>query len=143
MEENKKPTACVCCWITRDSTDVLLGKRRNSPYCSEWWELPGGKLEWMEDLVDCARREMFEETGLNLNNSSFQYMATINNTHFEEGEHCLTVIYKARIPSFFMPQNMEPEKSYGWEFFKLNELPDLTLPGIVPIAERLLDESGR
>jgi len=41
---------------------VLLLRRRKPPV--GLWENPGGMLEVGEDFVDCARRELYEETGI-------------------------------------------------------------------------------
>ena len=43
--------------------DVLLVKRAYPPRAGEW-SLPGGRLELGESLVDGVRREVREETGL-------------------------------------------------------------------------------
>ena len=44
-------------------TSVLLIRRRDEPYAGAW-ALPGGFLNIDESLEACARRELFEETGL-------------------------------------------------------------------------------
>ena len=41
-------------------------KRYEEPLFYKWWELPQGKLERGESLVECANRELSEETGLKL-----------------------------------------------------------------------------
>ncbi|CAN5194586.1 hypothetical protein BH24ACT19_BH24ACT19_05330 [soil metagenome] len=49
---------------TRDGPRALLMRRRKPPV--GLWENPGGMLEPGEDFTACARRETFEETGLDV-----------------------------------------------------------------------------
>jgi ADP-ribose pyrophosphatase YjhB (NUDIX family) len=49
--------------IERDGF-VLLGKRTEGSFRSGAWCLPGGFMEWSEDYLSAARREVREETGL-------------------------------------------------------------------------------
>lgn len=48
--------------VRNNEPRALLMRRRNPPV--GLWENPGGMLESGEDFVACARRETFEETGL-------------------------------------------------------------------------------
>lgn len=50
--------------VRKDEPRALLMRRRKPPV--GLWENPGGMLEPGEDFVDCARRETFEETGLDV-----------------------------------------------------------------------------
>ncbi|WP_010227639.1 NUDIX domain-containing protein [Gillisia marina] len=45
------------------SAKILLIKRKNEPYKNNW-ALPGGFLEAIENLEDAAKRELLEETGV-------------------------------------------------------------------------------
>ncbi|EIE24965.1 hypothetical protein COCSUDRAFT_83657 [Coccomyxa subellipsoidea C-169] len=48
-------------------TEVLLVRRAKAPEVGKW-TFPGGSLEVGETMVECAVREAYEETGLNLRN---------------------------------------------------------------------------
>jgi len=45
--------------------EILLGKRRDEPDRYKW-AIPGGKLELHETIEEGLKREMLEETGLNV-----------------------------------------------------------------------------
>ncbi len=54
----------VCSIIENEKGEILLEKRHdNGMYC-----LPGGAIELNETVSDALRREIYEETGITLNN---------------------------------------------------------------------------
>jgi len=58
-----RPFVGVGAVIVDEAGRVLLVKRRFEPLAGQW-SLPGGAVDVGETLVDCVRREMREETGL-------------------------------------------------------------------------------
>ena len=48
-----------------DGLSVLLIERMNEPF-KGCWAFPGGFMEMEEDAEDCAKRELKEETGLEI-----------------------------------------------------------------------------
>lgn len=56
------PVVGVGAVIVRDGKAIII-KRANEPYQGQW-SIPGGRVELGESLKDAVRREMREETGL-------------------------------------------------------------------------------
>src|SRR5688572_12553286 len=50
--------------IIFDGPLMLVSRRPPGSYFEGWWEWPGGKRQAGESAEQCARRELAEETGL-------------------------------------------------------------------------------
>ena|SRR3989344_2747540 len=96
---------------------VLLGKRKNSHGAGEYaW--PGGHLEFHESMIECAIREVKEETGMEIQNVKF---LRIMNFIIPE-KHYADISFSADWKSG-EPQTLEPEKCEGWKWYNLDSLP--------------------
>lgn len=127
--EEQKPKVGVGVIIIKDGK-VLLGKRKGS-HGEGSWSFPGGHLEFGEDVFACARREVMEETGVEITNLR---NATFTNDIFEkEGKHYVTLFVVAEILSGVV-EVKEPNKCDGWEWFSWDALPE---PLFVPIQNLL------
>jgi 8-oxo-dGTP diphosphatase len=99
---------------------VLLGERLNS-HGSGTWAFPGGHLELNESIEACARREVYEETGLYIKN--IQKAAFTNDIFHDEKKHYVTLFIRAEYDSGQL-QLKEPEKCKQWKWFKWNDFPE-------------------
>jgi 8-oxo-dGTP diphosphatase len=64
---SSKPTACA---VVEQDGRILLARRRYEPFAGKW-DLPGGFLEKGEHPLDGIRRELHEETGLEVEPDRF------------------------------------------------------------------------
>lgn len=55
----------VACIVINDNDEILMMQEAKES-CSGKWYLPAGRLEKNENLIDGAKREVYEETGLNV-----------------------------------------------------------------------------
>jgi len=69
-----KPILATMVYCIKDG-DVLLMLRNKEPNLGLWVG-PGGKLEPGESPYDCAKRELYEETGLEVNDLYFRGLIT-------------------------------------------------------------------
>ena len=117
--DTKRPLVGVGVMIKKDGK-ILLGKRINS-HGSMTWSFPGGHLEFMESLFECARREVFEETGISIKNL---YTGPFTNDMIkDENLHYLTV-YVIAEHCEGTPFVKEPDKCLEWKWFDPENLPD-------------------
>lgn len=103
-------------FVVRDSA-ILLGKRINC-YGEGSWGLPGGHLEAGETLIECARRELKEELGIEAI-SLHPIIITDNFGHRGQYVHISFLVkqFSGEI------KNMEPQFCSEWLFFKPEEIP--------------------
>jgi 8-oxo-dGTP diphosphatase len=106
---------------------VLLGKRRGA-HGAGTWGLPGGHLEHGETIDHCARREVLEETGLDVLDVRLgPYVSDV----FPEGKHYVTLFATARPSNGAEARVLEPEKCERWDWFVWEALPE---PLFLPLA---------
>lgn len=114
---------------------VLLGRRLGA-HGAGTWSAPGGRLEFGEDLLACARRELAEETGLQLGEACIGPVT--NNVFSDVGQHYVTVIVLAPHTQG-EPRTLEPDKCAGWQWFSWDALP---APLFAPL-QSLVDQGFR
>jgi 8-oxo-dGTP diphosphatase len=97
---------------------VLLGKRKGAHGAGEY-AFPGGHLEYQESFEECARRETQEESGLEIHNIRFQFVANIMHYAPQHYVHIGLVADWSR----GTPAVLEPEASEAWAWYEMDQLP--------------------
>lgn len=108
--------------IIRKDGKVLLGKRLKSHGTGRWCT-PGGHIEFGETPGQAARREVMEETGLELGSLAKSKSLPYLNTSFqEEGKQYITIYLEGEYIGGD-PIAKEPEKCAEWLWFDEDALP--------------------
>jgi 8-oxo-dGTP diphosphatase len=106
---------------------ILMGKRKGS-HAEGTNCLPGGHFEYMESIIDSAKREVMEETGLEIDNVRF---LCLSNLKEYAPKHYVDIGLLADWKSG-EPQIMEPDKCDGWGWYDIDNLPSGPLFSTIP-----------
>jgi molecular chaperone GrpE len=85
----KYPKVATGVLIFNEKQEILLVRSHKWP---KRWIVPGGKLEFSEKLIDCARREIKEETNLDLD--KLEYFST-SEAVVDQKNHFVFINYTA------------------------------------------------
>lgn len=128
--------------IFNEENCLLLQHRKDN----RQWGLIGGSMEVGESLEKTARREVFEETGLDLDELNWFGLFSGKELIYECPNKDVVVNVVAVYISRQFQGKIKVDKEEGYEvrFFKLNELPKDISPPDRPVIEqyfRSLDSS--
>ncbi len=115
--------------IIRKGSKILLGERIRSE--GNQWSFPGGHLELGESILNCAQREVLEETGLKLQN--IKLSPYITEDIFDIENHYISIYVLADYLEG-EPRVVEPNKCAGWDWFEWDHLPQ---PAFISLREFL------
>jgi len=112
--------------------EVLLGKRCGT-FRPGVFALPGGKPDFGESPEDTAKRETFEECGLEL--GALTQVGWINNYFPNDNQHWCTICYLCK---YFTgkPSVKELDKFKNWDWYSFNDLPSPLWKGLDVILKR-------
>ncbi|MDD3262376.1 MAG: NUDIX hydrolase [Candidatus Absconditabacteria bacterium] len=97
---------------------ILFGKRKNA-HGDGTRSFPGGHLEFGEEVFDCAKREVLEETGLTIKN--LRIGPYTNDIFDQENKHYITLFIISEYESGIL-EIKEPEKCDAWEWKGIGEI---------------------
>ena len=97
---------------------LLLVKRRKAPEAG-FWNLVGGKVDFLERAEDAIVRETLEEVGLSIELGPLLCLVEMIGI---DGQHWVSPVYRAALASG-EPVNREPDKIAELGWFALDDPP--------------------
>jgi 8-oxo-dGTP diphosphatase len=115
-------TACAFIYHVFDGvTKVFLPKRADTKkFLPGLYELPGGHIDFGEDIVDGLEREIKEELGMTVTIGEPYAVFTYENT--VKGSHSVEAIYFARFVEPIEQITIQPEDHSRYEWFTKEEV---------------------
>ena len=129
-------TDVVVFTIREERLQLLLIRRRNPPYRGRW-ALPGGFVGIDEDLEECAKRELAEETGIG--DLFLEQLYTFGDPDRDPRERVISVAYFGLAPCSRLRLKAASDASAA-AWFPLDRLPELAFDHqeIIQLAHRRL-----
>ena len=105
--------------IINKNNEILLQLRNKAPE-KGYWSIPGGRVEMFETIEDAVKREVKEETDLDV--EVINELGICNHIIENEKSHWVSPSYLCKINKG-EAKIMEPTKHIDMKWFKLTELP--------------------
>jgi 8-oxo-dGTP pyrophosphatase MutT (NUDIX family) len=112
--------------LIRNNAGKLLLLERQHRSKGVYWDIPGGRLQKGESLLETLRRELEEETGLKNIEGAFPFTMMVTNIRIPiQGNDVglILSIYRYDINSTFTPCLSAEHTSFGW--FSASEAAEL------------------
>jgi 8-oxo-dGTP diphosphatase len=118
--------------IMRPDKSFLITKRvKTKAWAPGCWEVSGGAAQAGEESADAVRREVLEETGLDVKNAiSGGYMFSYKRENPGEGDNYFVDIYRYEMDIDESDIHLQEEETDGFKFASLSEIKGLASQGI-------------
>lgn len=129
---------CASGVIIRNPDKEILLQHRSDNNC---WGLPGGAVELGEEVEEAARREVYEETGLVVNDLKFFGVFSGKKMYnkYPNGDEVYIIANVFITDNYSGNIRSDKNESKDLKFFKIDKLPDNINPPDIPILESYIN----
>ena len=109
--------------IKRPDGKFLITQRvMTKAWAPGWWEVSGGAAQAGEESVEAVRREVFEETGIDVTNADGGYVFTYKRENPGEGDNYFVDVYKFIKDVKDEDVHVQTEEALGYRFVTKEEI---------------------
>ena len=146
-DENKKPTGrtmkrndwclkdgeyhlTVLGVIGRPDGTFLITKRvMTKAWAPGWWEVSGGAAQAGEESFDAVKREVYEETGIDVSDADGGYVFTYKRENPGEGDNYFVDVYRFIKDVSDEDVHIQTEEALGYRFVTKEEIENIAAKG--------------
>lgn len=109
----------------------LITKRvMTKSWAPGWWEVSGGAAQAGEDSIDAVKRELLEETGIDVTNGEGGYVFSYRRDNPEEGDNYFVDVYRFTVDITEKDIHLQEEETAGYMLATLEDIEELGKQGI-------------
>ena len=117
--------------IARPDGKFLITKRvMTKSWAPGWWEVSGGGVMAGEDSADAVKREILEETGLDVTGSEGGYLFSYSRENPGEGDNYFVDIYRFIMGFEESDVKVQEKEAAGFKLATAEEIKELADQGI-------------
>jgi 8-oxo-dGTP diphosphatase len=120
--------------LLRSDGSFLLTSRPEGKAYAGYWEFPGGKLEAGETVAQALARELHEEIGITIQDS------TLWKTERIDYPHAWVQLNFCKVTQWQGELEMREGQSFAWQQLPVDVVP--VLPGTLPVLAWFAQERG-
>lgn len=117
--------------IARPDGKFLITQRvMTKSWAPGWWEVSGGGVMAGEDSADAVKREILEETGLDVTDSEGGYLFSYHRENPGEGDNYFVDIYRFIMDFDESDVKVQDKEAAGFKLATIEEIKELAAQGI-------------
>ena len=117
--------------VKRPDGKFLITKRAmDKAWSTGWWEISGGAAMAGEDSLDAVKREILEETGLDVNNAAGGFLFSYHRENPGEGDNYFVDVYRFVLDIDENDLKLQTEETDGYMFATKEEIENFAKEGI-------------
>jgi 8-oxo-dGTP pyrophosphatase MutT (NUDIX family) len=117
--------------IMRSDGRFLITKRvMTKAWAPGWWEVSGGAAQAGEESEDAVKREILEETGLDVTGAEGGYLFSYHRENPGEGDNYFVDVYRYVMDIDESSIHLQEEETDGFRFATAEEIAALASEGI-------------
>lgn len=113
-----------------DHTFLITRRVMSKAWAPGWWEVSGGAAQAGEESMEAVRREVFEETGLDVTNARGGYLFSYKRENPEEKDNYFVDIYRFEMDITEEDIKLQEEETDGFMFADLEQIREFAKQGI-------------
>ena len=116
--------------IRRSDGKFLITKRvMTKAWAPGWWEVSGGAAQAGEESFDAVKREVYEETGIDVSDADGGYVFTYKRENPGEGDNYFVDVYRFIKDVSDEDVHIQTEEALGYRFVTKEEIENIAAKG--------------
>ncbi len=116
--------------IKRPDGKFLITQRvMTKAWAPGWWEVSGGAAQAGEESFDAVKREVYEETGIDVSDADGGYVFTYNRENPGEGVNYFVDVYRFIKDVSDEDVHIQTEEALGYRFVTKEEIENIAAKG--------------